>query len=84
MNIININLRLELFIACQNIFAFTDTFTSRPAKILGSKSSNSRSPLPPGTTGTPESPPSATALTPHHGSSTMKATSAKSATTILA
>ena len=68
--------------ACQNIYAFTDTFTSRQEKIHGLKSSSFRNLLPLGMTGTPESPLSATALTLHHGYSMTKAISAKSATTI--
>ena len=71
-----------MFIACQNIFAFTDTSTSPRAKTLGSKSSNFRNPPPLGMTGTLESQPSVTAPTPHHGFSTTRDIFAKSATTI--
>ena len=68
--------------ACQNIYAFTDTFISPREKTPGSKSWSFKNPPHHGTTGTLESLQSATALTQLHGFSTMKATSGKSATTI--
>ena len=71
-----------MLIACRNIYVFTDIFTSPQEKIPGSKSWSFKNLLPPGTTGTPESLQSATAQTLHHGYSTIKATSGKSATTI--
>ena len=69
-------------IACQNIYAFTDIFTSLLEKIHGSKSLNFRNLLLLGMTGTLESLLSAIALTQPHGFSMVWGIFAKSATTI--